>query len=61
MSYFASATFQHTAGFIAGTQKSCAHDTILAVTDALCKTAPEIIKMPSKKRMQQSAEFFRQK
>jgi hypothetical protein len=61
MSYFASATFQRTAGLLGGVKKTCAHTTIHRVTRAICLLARDYIQPPSVQQMQESADFFIEK
>ena len=58
MTYYASGTFQRTAGFLSGVRKSCACKTIRRVTNALCQLAPEVIQMPTQSEMEVSAAHF---
>jgi hypothetical protein len=58
MSYFASATFQRTAGLLGGVKKTCAHNTIHRVTRAICLLARDYIQPPNVQQMQESTDFF---
>ncbi len=58
LTFYASGTFQRTAGFLSGVRKSCACKTIRRVTEALCELAPEVIQMPTLEEMRQSATHF---
>ena len=61
MTYYASGTFQRTAGFLAGVKKSCANQTIRRVTTAICQLAKETIKLPNRREMRATSDFFEEK
>ncbi len=58
MTFLSSGTFQRTAGVIAGASVSCANTTINRVIIAICRQAPDVIKMPTREQMRTTANFF---
>ena len=58
MTYFASDTPQRSAGYIAGVKSTCANATVKRFVEAVCRLAPEVIKMPSHGQMVETADFF---
>jgi hypothetical protein len=61
LSYFGGGTYQHTAGLLSGVSKGCANRTIKRVTQSICLLGPDVIKMPSRAEMRQSATFFNER
>lgn len=58
MTYFASDTPQRSAGYIAGVKSTCANVTLKRFVEAVCHLVPEVIKMPSREQMAETADFF---
>jgi hypothetical protein len=56
--YYGSGSFQHTSGFMSGVKKSTANRSIAQVTKSLCRIAPNIIQMPKRSKMQETANIF---
>jgi hypothetical protein len=61
MTYFASDTPQRTAGYLAGVKSTCANSTVKRVVQAICELAPNIVTMPSRAKMQETADFFEER
>lgn len=61
LSWLATGSQMHTAGYLAGAKKNCAWATIHRTVDVICRHQNDFVNLPTHREMQETANYFQER